>query len=183
MAILGTSPACIASHPSDMAVAMRALDARVETVGHDDGPRTLTLEALYRLPGDTPERETILAPGELITAVTLPPPPPGRQSYRKVRDRASYAFALVSVAGIVAVADGRISHAALAFGGVGTMPWRDRAAEAMLVGEAPDRALFARVADAVLAEARGSGANDFKLPLFRRTLVASLAYLVQESAR
>jgi xanthine dehydrogenase YagS FAD-binding subunit len=183
MAILGTSPACIASHPSDMAVAMRALDARVETVGHDDGPRTLTLEALYRLPGDTPERETILAPGELITAVTLPPPPPGRQSYRKVRDRASYAFALVSVAGIVAVADGRISHAALAFGGVGTMPWRDRAAEAMLVGEAPDRALFARVADAVLAEARGSGANDFKLPLFRRTLVACLASLAQESAR
>jgi xanthine dehydrogenase YagS FAD-binding subunit len=115
--------------------------------------------------------------------VTVPPPPLGRQSYRKVRDRASYAFALVSIAGIVAVENGRISHAALAFGGIGTMPWRDHDAESLLIGAAPDAALFARVADAVLAEARGSGANDFKLPLFRRTLTAFLEALTQENAR
>ncbi|HCB75689.1 MAG TPA: xanthine dehydrogenase [Sphingomonas bacterium] len=182
MAVLGTSPACIASHPSDMAVAMRALDARVETIG-EAGQRTLTLDQLYRLPGDAPHLETTLAPGELITAVMLPPPPPGRQTYRKVRDRASYAFALVSVAGIVAIEDGRIAHAALAFGGIGAMPWRDRAAEALLIGEAPSAAQFAQVADAVLAEARGSGANDFKLPLFRRTLTATLSALTRESER
>jgi xanthine dehydrogenase YagS FAD-binding subunit len=181
MAILGTSEACIASHPSDMAVAMRALGAVVETTGPAGERRSLTLDELYRLPGDTPHLETQLGAGELITAVTLPPPPPGRQSYRKVRDRASYAFALVSVAGIVAVEDGRISHAALAFGGIGTMPWRDRTAEALLISQAPDAALFARVADAVLTGARGSGSNDFKLPLFRRTLAAALTALTQET--
>ncbi|WP_315764892.1 xanthine dehydrogenase family protein subunit M [Sphingomonas sp. Y38-1Y] len=181
MAIVGTSEACIASHPSDMAVAMRALGAVVETTGPAGERRSLTLDELYRLPGDTPHLETQLGAGELITAVTLPPPPPGRQSYRKVRDRASYAFALVSVAGIVAVENGRISHAALAFGGIGTMPWRDRAAETLLVGQAPGAGLFARVADAVLTGARGSGSNDFKLPLFRRTLAAALTALTEET--
>jgi xanthine dehydrogenase YagS FAD-binding subunit len=183
MAILGTSPHCIASHPSDMAVAMRALDARVETRSLAGQHRARALDALYRLPGDTPHIETQLEPGELITAVTLPPPPAGCQLYRKVRDRASYAFALVSVAGIIAVEYGRITSAALAFGGIGTMPWRDRSAEALLVGAAPDLALFGRVADAVLADAKGEGANDFKLPLFRRTLIACLSALTKEGGQ
>jgi xanthine dehydrogenase YagS FAD-binding subunit len=183
MAILGTSQSCIASHPSDMAVAMRALDAVVETTRRSDAGRRLTLDELYRLPGDTPHIETVLEPGELITAVTLPPPRVGRQSYRKVRDRASYAFALVSVAGIVAMEAGRISHASLAFGGIGTMPWRDQSAEALLIGEAPTAALFGKVADAVLAGAHGSGSNDFKLPLFRRTVIACLAALAREGGR
>jgi xanthine dehydrogenase YagS FAD-binding subunit len=183
MAILGASSHCIASHPSDMAVAMRALDARVETVARSGPGRTLTLDQLYRLPGDTPHLETVLEPGELITAVTLPPAPGGRQGYRKVRDRASYAFALVSVGGIVAMESGRIRRAALAFGGIGTMPWRDRAAEALLIDQAPDRALFARVADLVLAEARGSGSNAFKAPLLKRTLIACLSSLTEEPGR
>jgi len=109
--------------------------------------------------------------------VVLPPPTPGRQSYRKVRDRASYAFALVSVAAVVSVEDGRITEAALAFGGVGTMPWRNRDAETLLIGQAPGRATFERCADAVLADATGHGGNDFKIPLLRRTLVASLTKL------
>ena len=183
MAILGTSPECIASHPSDMAVAMRVLDARVETRTRSGAQRTLTLDELYRLPGDTPHLETHLEPGELITAVTVPPPPAGRHLYRKVRDRASYAFALVSVAGIVSVEENRITAAALAYGGIGTMPWRDRDAERLLLGQAPDAALFGQVADAVLAGAQGSGANDFKIPLFRRTLVRCLKDLTQEVAR
>lgn len=177
MAILGTSAHCIASHPSDMAVAMRVLDARVETRRPDGQTGSHTLEALYRLPGEAPHVDHRLVPGELITAVVLPPPTPGRQSYRKVRDRASYAFALVSVAAVVFVEDGRITEAALAFGGVGTMPWRNRDAEALLIGQAPDRALFERCADAVLADATGHGGNDFKIPLLRRTLVASLTKL------
>lgn len=182
MAILGTSDHCIASHPSDMAVAMRALDATVETVTRSGDRNTLTLDQLYRLPGDTPHLETCLAPGELITAVVLPPAASRRQLYRKVRDRASYAFALISVGGMIRLDEGRIAGAALAFGGIGTMPWRDRAAERLLIGEAPDTALFGRVADAILAQARGHGGNDFKLPLFRRTLIASLTSLTQEIA-
>jgi len=177
MAILGTSAHCIASHPSDMAVAMRVLDTRVETRLPDGQTNSHTLEAIYRLPGETPHVDHRLASGELITAVVLPPPPTGRQSYRKVRDRASYAFALVSVAAVVSVQGGRIAEAALAFGGVGTMPWRNRDAEALLIGQAPNGALFERCADAVLAEAIGYGGNDFKIPLLRRTLVASLTKL------
>lgn len=182
MAILGTSDWCIASHPSDMAVAMRALDARVETLDRSGVRLSRTLDELYLPPGDTPHLEHRLEPGELITAVVLPPPMPGRHLYRKVRDRASYAFALVSVAAIIEVEHGRISHAALAFGGIGTMPWRDREAEAMLVGEAPTAALFDGVADAVLAEAKGSGGNDFKIPLLRRTLAACLTELTEDAA-
>ncbi|WP_420136616.1 FAD binding domain-containing protein [Sphingomonas sp.] len=182
MAILGTSPKCIASHPSDMAVAMRALDARVETIRTGGEGKSLTLDDLYRLPGDTPHIETRLEPGELITAVTLPPPLGDRQFYRKVRDRASYAFALVSVAGIISIQDGRIAAAALAFGGVGTMPWRDRNAERLMIGEAPSTALFGRVADHILAGAESYGANDFKIPLFRRTLIACLMAQVGETA-
>ncbi|MDQ1081618.1 xanthine dehydrogenase family protein subunit M [Pseudoroseomonas cervicalis] len=182
MAILGTSEHCIASHPSDMAVAMRALDAVVETIRPGGERRELTLDDLYRLPGDTPQREHNLEPGELILSVRLPPAPPGRQLYRKVRDRASYAFALVSVAGIVAVAEGRIASARLAFGGIGAMPWRNREAEAALTGAEPGPALFDRVADIVLQGARGQGGNDFKIPLLRRTLSACLAQLTEASA-
>lgn len=174
MAILGTSAHCIATHPSDMAVAMRALDAQVETRRRDGQVELRTLDELYRLPGETPHIEHTLAMGELITAVVLPPPPKGRQRYRKVRDRASYAFALVSVAATLAVEDGRIAQAAMAFGGVAPMPWRDRAAEALLIGQTPSQALFDRVAEAVTSEAQGHGGNDFKITLLRRTLAACL---------
>ena len=128
-AILGASEKCIATHPSDMAVAMMALGAEVEIRGRDGETRQLPLDELYLLPGDTPERETVLAPGDLITAVILPAAPGGRHVYRKVRDRASYAFALVSVAAVVDVADGKIASARLAFGGLAPKPWRDAAVE------------------------------------------------------
>jgi xanthine dehydrogenase YagS FAD-binding subunit len=181
LAILGTSDQCIATHPGDMPVAMRALDAVIVTLGADGDRRRIPIHDFYRLPGQTPEIETVLRPGELITHVELPPAPEGaRQTYRKVRDRASYAFALVSVAGVVRVADGRIASAALAFGGLGPMPWRDAAVEAALVGQAPTRAVFEAAADALLAEARGHGSNDFKIPLVRRTLVACLGELTGE---
>lgn len=174
-AILGASEHCIATHPSDMAVAMRALDARVEIEGQGGARREATLDELLRLPGDEPERDHALAPGELITAVILPPAPEGAaQLYRKVRDRASYAFALVSVAAVVRVEDGRIAGAALAFGGLAHRPWRDAGVEAVLEGEAPSDALFDRAADALLRDARGHGSNDFKIPLARRTLRAVL---------
>ena len=162
LAVLGTSDACIATHPSDMAVALAALDTRVVT-----DRRTLPLAELHRLPGDTPHIETVLQPSELITHVELPPAPPGVQVYRKVRDRASYAFALISVAAVIAREDGAITHARLAFGGLGTVPWRDPAVEAALVAGGADAA-----ADVLLARARGYGDNDFKLPLARRLLAA-----------
>ena len=179
LAVLGTSEACIATHPSDMAVAMRALDASVELTGRGGATRTVPLGEFYRLPGDTPWIENGLQPGELITAVTLPPPPAGRQTYRKVRDRASYAFALVSVAAAVAVEGGTITAARLAFGGLAPMPWRDGAVEAALVGQPATRPTFAAAADALLADARGHGDNDFKLPLARRTLTATLIELTE----
>ncbi|QNE32644.1 xanthine dehydrogenase family protein subunit M [Sphingomonas sp. NBWT7] len=179
-AVLGTSDQCIATHPGDMPVAMRALDAAVVTLKPDGDRRRIPLGDFYRLPGDTPQIETVLEPGELITHVALPAPPAGaRQAYRKVRDRASYAFAVVSVAGVIAVEDGRIAYAALAFGGLGPMPWRDAAVEAALVGQAPDAATFAAAADALLADARGYGHNDFKIPLVRRVLTATLRELTQ----
>ncbi|MDQ1157272.1 xanthine dehydrogenase YagS FAD-binding subunit [Sphingomonas sp. SORGH_AS 950] len=180
LAILGTSDQCIATHPSDMAVAMRALEAVIITQKPDGDRRRIAIGDFYRLPGSTPEIETVLEPGELITHVELPPAPAGRQTYRKVRDRASYAFALVSVAGIVAVENGRIASARLAFGGLGPMPWRNEAVEAALVGQEPTDAAFHAAADALLADARGYGSNDFKIPLTRRTLVATLRELTQE---
>ncbi|WP_281826385.1 FAD binding domain-containing protein [Jannaschia rubra] len=178
-AILGGSEHCIATHPSDMAVAMQALDASVEIEGRD-GARTVPLSRFYLLPGDRPDIETELEPGELITAVTLPPPPPGRQTYRKVRDRASYAFALVSVAGIVAMEDGRIAQAALAFGGVAPRPWRDPEVETALAGREPTAETFDAAADILLRGAEGHGGNDFKIPLLRRTLRAVLTDLTTE---
>lgn len=173
-AILGASEACIATHPSDMAVALRALDAAVEIEAPGGARKVVPLGEFYLLPGDTPQRETVLGAGELITAVVLPPPVGGRHVYRKVRDRSSYAFALVSVAAATTVEDGRIARAAVAFGGLAPMPWRDPGVEAALVGAAPSEAVFERAADALLAEARGHGENDFKLPLARRALAATL---------
>jgi xanthine dehydrogenase YagS FAD-binding subunit len=167
-AVLGTSEDCIASHPSDMAVAMRVLDATVETVKPDGSERKIPIADLHRLPGDRPDVETSLERGELITAVTLPPPPPGKQIYRKVRDRASYAFALVSVAAILDIADGGVTSGRIAFGGLAPKPWRLDAADAAL----PDGA--DAVADAALAGATGHGSNDFKIPLTRRTIKALL---------
>lgn len=173
-AVLGASESCIATHPSDMAVALRALDAFVVTALPGGGARRIALGDLYRLPGDTPEIETNLRPGELIVAIELLPPPPGRQLYRKVRDRASYAFALVSIAAAVAVEDGVVSSAQLAFGGLAPMPWRSAEAEAALVGNPAGTEAFEAAADALLEGARGHGHNDFKIVLARRTLIACL---------
>jgi xanthine dehydrogenase YagS FAD-binding subunit len=174
-AVLGVSDDCIAAHGSDMAVAMTALDARLETVAPDGATRTIPVDALYRPPGNTPHIETVLAPGELILSVLLPPPPPGRQVYRKVRDRASFAFALVSVAVVLALDNDRIGTARVAFGGVSYKPWRSQEAEATLVGAPVTRASFDAAGVAALRDARGYGHNDFKIPLARRTLRAALA--------
>ena len=161
-AIVGTSNDCIATHPSDMAVAMRVLDATVETVRPDGALRTIPIADFHRLPGNTPQRDSALEPGELITAVTLPPPVGGRQVYRKVRDRASYAFALVSVAAIVQPGgNGRV-----ALGGVAHRPWRMEAAEAQL-----PRGAAAFTAQ-LLAGARTTEHNAFKPQLVERTLAA-----------
>ncbi len=164
-AVVGVSDACIATHPSDMAVAMRALDATVETMRPDGTTRTIPISEFHRLPGDTPHVETALEPGELITAVTLPKPAGGTQVYRKVRDRASYAFALVSVAAIVQ----RDGSGRIALGGVAHKPWRIEAAEAELPRGA--KAVAARL----LADARPTRENAFKLPLVERTLAAVLS--------
>ncbi len=177
LAVLGTSEKCIATHPSDMAVAMRALDATIVTLGGDGERRRIPIGDFYRLPGDTPDIEHVLRAGELITHVELPPAPAGKQTYRKVRDRASYAFALVSIAGIIAVEDGKIASARLAFGGLGPMPWRNEAVENVLVGQAPSDALFGQAAELLLQDAKGFGSNDFKIPLTRRTLIATLREL------
>ena len=174
-AVLGVSDDCIAAHGSDMAVAMAALDARVETVAPDGATRTIPIDALYRAPGNTPHIETVLAPCELIRSVLLPPPPPGRQVYRKVRDRASFAFALVSVAVVVARDGDRVRAARVAFGGVSYKPWRSVEAESALVGAPVTRASFDAAGVAALRNARGYGHNDFKIPLARRTLRATLA--------
>ena len=174
-AVVGTSEQCIAVHPSDMAIAMRVLDAQVETVSPQGARRVIPIADFHRLPGQTPEVETSLQPGEFITGVTLPPPPPGRQLYRKVRDRASYAFALISVAAIVDAQGGTVRQARMAFGGLAHKPWRVAEAEARLSGARADSAAFGAAADAVLAGARGQGHNDFKIPLVRRVLAGVLA--------
>ena len=176
-AVLGMSNHCIATHPSDMAVAMAALGARVETITPNGLQRTIELEDLYRPPGNTPHIETILAQGELIIGVLLPAPPIGTQVYRKVRDRASYAFALVSLAAVLAVYEGKIRDARIAFGGLAPKPWRSAAAETLLIGKSANRENFVAAADAALHGARGYGHNNFKVALARRTLVAVLEQL------
>ncbi|ACM28936.1 xanthine dehydrogenase family protein subunit M [Agrobacterium rhizogenes] len=164
-AVIGVSDACIATHPSDMAIAMRALDATVETVRPDGATRRIPIADFHRLPGDTPHVETVLEPGELITAVTLPKPIGGKHIYRKVRDRASYAFALVSIGAIVQPdGTGRV-----AVGGIAHKPWRVEAAEADLPKGA--RA----VTDTLLAGAHPTEQNAFKVTLVERTLGAVLA--------
>jgi xanthine dehydrogenase YagS FAD-binding subunit len=164
-AVIGSSDACIATHPSDMAVAMRALDATVETVRPDGQTRKLAIADFYQLPGDTPHIETILKDGELITSVTLPKPLGGTHVYRKVRDRASYAFALVSVAAIVQ----RDGTGRVALGGVAPKPWRVEAAETEMPRGA--KAVSARLLDG----AKPTTENAFKLTLAERTLGAVLA--------
>ncbi|MBV8663714.1 MAG: xanthine dehydrogenase family protein subunit M [Hyphomicrobiales bacterium] len=178
-AVIGASEACIATHPSDMAVAMRALDAKVETVDGAGKARVIPIAEFHRLPGATPNIETALRAGEMITAVTLPPPPAGRQTYRKVRDRASYAFALVSVAAIVDVANGRIRSARIAFGGLAPKPWRVEAVEHAMLGAPANAATFNMAANALLQGAHGHGENDFKIPLARRTLHAVLTEITR----
>ena len=162
LAIMGTSEACIATHPSDMAVAMRVLDATVETVNAAGQTRAIPIADFHRLPGATPNVETALAPGELITAVTLPKPIGGTHIYQKVRDRASYAFALISVAAVIQPG----GRGRLAFGGLAHKPWRVEAAEAQMPNGAK------ATAAAVLAGARTTSQNAFKLPLVERTIGA-----------
>jgi xanthine dehydrogenase YagS FAD-binding subunit len=179
-AILGASPACVATHPSDMCVALAALDAVVHLQGLT-GARTMPLAELHRLPGERPDIETTLAPGELIVAVEIPPLAFGvRSTYRKVRDRSSYAFALVSVAAALDIADGKVRDVRLALGGVAHKPWRATKAEALLRGGPATEACFHAAAEAELADAAGLEHNGFKITLARRTLVAVLIQLQAE---
>ena len=180
LAILGTSEQCIATYPGDMAVPLQALDAIIEVQG-SGGERSVPIDDFYRLPGDAPQFDTTLAPGELITGVTLPPVPDGAMRYRKVRDRASYAFALVSVAAILDVTDGTVIGARVALGGVAHKPWRARQAEAALIGRPATAAMFAEAADAELRDARSWRENDFKIALARRTIVQTLTELSQRN--
>lgn len=171
LAILGTSEACIAQHPSDMAVAMRLLDAQIETVKADGSTRTIPVQEFYCLPKDTPHIETVLESGELITHVVLPAPISGVHTYDKVRDRASYAFALVSCAAVIdADDDGTLTTVRLAFGGIGTQPWRNEAVEDLLTNSKGDADTIEQAAALLLKEAKGHGQNDFKIPLTRRLL-------------
>lgn len=170
-AILGTSDRCVATHPSDVAVALVALDATMRVKGLD-GERTFPVEELFRLPGDTPHLEHSLLPSEIIVEVRVPGGPDNRRArYLKVRDRASYEFALVSAAAALDVTDGVIRGARLAVGGVGTRPWRLRAVEAALIGKMPDRQVFQVAAQLALAGARPLSGNHYKLELLSRTIV------------
>lgn len=181
-AILGASDACIATYPGDMAVAMTALDAQIEIENVDGEIRQVPIQDFHVLPGDNPERDNILEAGDLITAVILPRPIEGKQIYRKVRDRAAYAFALCSVAAVVKMDGNSIASAALAFGGLAHKPWRDEAVEKLLIGEKPSTELFGRAADLLLADAEGYGSNDFKIPLTRRVLISVLQEATETGA-
>src|SRR4051812_18914424 len=173
-AILGASDACIAVHPSDMAVALAALDAEVE-VQSASGNRRIKVTDFHRLPENTPQTDTTLKNGELITAVILPPPPAGGQVYRKVRDRASYDFALVSVAALVDLEGERIRSARIALGGVAHKPWRALEAEKQLTGAPLSDDAFAAAGEAAVKGAKGRGHNDFKIQLAARTVARALA--------
>jgi xanthine dehydrogenase YagS FAD-binding subunit len=175
-AILGASDKCIAVHPSDMAVAMAALRAEIEARSAS-GTRRLPIGELHRLPGDRPEQDTTLGPGELITAVILPPPLAGRQVYRKVRDRASFAFALVSVAAVLEVGQGMVRRAHLALGGVAHKPWIATDAERALVGARAVPETFDAAAESVLEQAQPHDANEFKVPLARALITHTLGEL------
>jgi xanthine dehydrogenase YagS FAD-binding subunit len=174
LAILGASESCIATNPSDMNVAMVALEATVHVQG-PKGPRAVPIGDFHLLPGSTPHRETVLEPGDLITHVTLPPPIAGsKQLYLKLRDRASYEFALASAAVVLTVGGGKVTRARVALGGVGTKPWRSPEAEAALVGQAANATSFRNAAEAALRDARPQSENGFKVELAKRCLTHAL---------
>jgi len=176
-AILGASPSCVATHPSDMCVALAALDATV-TVQNADGDRTIPLEGFHQLPGEHPDIETVLRPGDLITAVSIPALPfAANSTYRKVRDRASYAFALVSVAGAIEVENGSVKDVRLVLGGVAAKPWRAFQAEAALRGQPATPQSFRKAAEAELSAAVPLQHNAFKIELAARTIAAVLGEL------
>jgi xanthine dehydrogenase YagS FAD-binding subunit len=178
-AILGASESCIATHPSDMCVALAALDATVQVQGNG-GARSIPMNDFHRLPGDTPQIETSLKPDELITAIHLPPLAFARNSeYRKVRDRGSYAFALVSVAAALETERGTIKNVRLALGGVAHKPWRAYTAEKAMAGAKATVETFRRAAEEELADARGRGHNDFKIELAKRTIVSVFRELAE----
>lgn len=173
-AILGTSEACIATHPSDMCVALAALEAKVHVAGAS-GERVIPFTDFHRLPDDRPDIDNNLRADEIIVAIELPPQGfVGNHSYLKIRDRLSYAFALVSVAAALELVDGRIQQARVALGGVAHKPWRDEAAEQLLRGHAPGRETFAKAADLLLEDARGREHNAFKIGLARRAIIRTL---------
>jgi xanthine dehydrogenase YagS FAD-binding subunit len=174
LAILGTSAHCIATNPSDMCVAMAALEATIHVEG-PKGARAIPFADFHLVPGDTPHRETVLEPGDLVTHVTLPAPvADSKQVYLKLRDRASYEFALASAAVVVSIAAGRVSRARIALGGVGTKPWRAPEAEAALVGQAPTQPAFRAAAEAALRDAKPQSENAFKIELAKRCLTHAL---------
>jgi xanthine dehydrogenase YagS FAD-binding subunit len=174
LAILGTSESCIATNPSDMNVAMVALEAVVHVQGAK-GPRAIPVGEFHVVPGNTPQRETVLEPGDLITHVTLPPPVAGsKQVYLKLRDRASYEFALASAAVVLTVSGGKVTRARVALGGVGTRPWRSPEAETALVGQTADAASFRKAAEAALRGARPQSENAYKIELSKRCLAHAL---------
>jgi xanthine dehydrogenase YagS FAD-binding subunit len=174
LAVLGTSEHCIATNPSDMCVAMAALEATIYVQGAK-GSRAIPIGEFHLLPGTTPNRETVLEPGDLITHVTLPPPIAGsKQIYLKLRDRASYEFALASAAVVITVASGNVTKARIALGGVGTKPWRSPEAEAVLVGKPADIAIFRRSAKAAMRHAQPQSENGFKIELATRCLTYAL---------
>jgi len=173
-AILGASEACIATHPSDMCVALAALDAKVHVTG-PSGDRAIAFADFHRLPGNTPQLDTNLNPNEMVTAVELPPRGfAANYTYLKIRDRLSYAFALVSIAAALELEGGTIKEARLALGGVAHKPWRDTAAEAALRGQAANAAAFTHAADLLLRDAKGYAHNSFKIELARRGIVRAL---------
>jgi xanthine dehydrogenase YagS FAD-binding subunit len=179
LAILGTSEHCIATNPSDMNVAMAALEATIHVRG-PKGERSIPIGDFHMLPGNTPHRETLLEPGDLITHVTLPPPAPGNRSlYLKLRDRASYEFALASAAVVITAANGKISRARIALGGVGTKPWRSTDAENELKDQPATEAVFRKAAEAALRGAKPQSQNGFKVELAKRCLVHALKLATQ----
>jgi len=179
LAILGTSEHCIATNPSDMNVAMAALEATIHVRG-PKGERSIPIGDFHMLPGNTPHRETVLEPGDLITHVTLPPPAPGNRSlYLKLRDRASYEFALASAAVVITAANGKISRARIALGGVGTKPWRSTDAENELKDQPATEAVFRKAAEAALRGAKPQSQNGFKVELAKRCLVHALKLATQ----
>jgi xanthine dehydrogenase YagS FAD-binding subunit len=179
LAILGTSEHCIATNPSDMNVAMAALEAVIHVRGAK-GERSIPIGDFHVLPGNTPQRETVLEPGDLITHVTLPPPAPANRSlYLKLRDRASYEFALASTAVVITAANGKITRARIALGGVGTKPWRSTEAESELANQPTTEAVFQKAADAALRGAKPQSQNGFKVELAKRCLVHALKLVTQ----